>query len=192
MDTREIESVLRGRIGPYVNYKGVFTSDNLPLITYSMKPVVIIANTLNSRVDVSVVGHWVIFYVSFYPRPYILFFDRYGLSPHFYSSHFSRWLDLYSKFKIQEFGRQVQPDHSQKCGLYVLHFTHYTSHFGIDRYKYFFQNKFSSRKLHLNDKLVTGYFFSRIVKNKSCSQWKKNKRSDRNAITYKECLSYKR
>ena len=192
MDTREIENNLKGKIGPYINYKGVFTSDNLPLITYSMKPVIIIANTLNSRINASVVGHWVAFYISFYPKPYILFFDSYGLSPHFYSNHFSRWIELYSKFKIQEFRQQLQPDHSQKCGLYVLHFTHYSSHFGIEKYKKFYQNNFSCRKLYLNDKIVTSYFFIRIAKNKSCSQWKKNKRTDKYAITYNECLSYKR
>ena len=192
MDTREIESVLTGKLGAYIHYKGLFTSDNLPVITYSIKPIVIIANTLDSRVDVSVVGHWVAFYISFHPKPYLLFFDSYGLSPHFYSKHFSRWLRLYTKFHIQEFGQQVQPEHSQKCGLYVIHFTHYTSHFGIEKYKSFFQNNFSSKKLFLNDKLVTTYFFNRVVKKKNCASWKKYKRGNKQAITYKECLSYKR
>ena len=193
MESREIENALRGRIGPYVNYKGVYTSDYLPFISYSAKPVIIIANTLSSRADISIVGHWVAFYISFYPSTYILFFDSYGLSPHLYTQHFSHWLGRYSKYKIQEFRRQVQPDNSQKCGLYVIHFTHYTSYFGIDKYRNFFKNNFSRVKLHFNDVTVTRYYFNRIVKNNnSCSRWRKNKRSDKNAITYKECLSYKR
>ena len=192
MDTIEIENALRGRLGPYIQYKGVFTSDNLPYITYSFKPIIIIANTLNSGVDVSIIGHWVSFYISYYPKPYILFFDSYGFPPHFYSKYFSRWLEFYSKFHIQEFGKQIQPDHSQKCGLYVIHFTHYISHFGLKKYKYFFQNYFSTRKLFLNDKLVTCYFFKNIIKKKSCSQWKMNKKGNKHAITYSECVKYKR
>ena len=191
MDTREIENVLRGKLGPYIHYKGVFPSDKLPFITYSNKPVIIIANTLNSRVDVSVVGHWVAFYLSFHPNPYLLFFDSYGLSPYIYSQHFSNWLGLYSKFKIQEFGKHIQPENSQKCGLYVLHFTHYTSFYGLEKYKNFFQNNFSTRKLYLNDIVVTNYFFNRLVKKKKCASWKKYKRSS-HAITYNECLWYKR
>ena len=194
MDTREIENVLRGRLGPYIHYKGVYTSDHLPHITYSYKPVILIANTLNSRIDVSIIGHWVAFYISYYPKPYLLFFDSYGFPPHFYSKDFSQWLEFYSSFQIQEFGQQIQPDHSHKCGLYVTHFTHYISHFGLEKYKYFFKNNFSTRKLILNDKLVTSYFFNRIVKKKNCSQWKTVNRRDNNkrAITFKECLFYKK
>ena len=192
MDTREIESFLKGKLGPYVHYKGVFTSDNLPFITYSIKPIIIIANTLDSQVDISVVGHWVAFYMSFHPKPYLLFFDSYGQSPHFYSCHFSSWLKLYSKFHVQEFSRQIQPEYSQKCGLYVIHFIHYTSYFGIDKYRLFFQNNFSSRKQFLNDILVTRYFFNRIMKKKNCIYWKKYKRNGNHAITYNECLLYKR
>ena len=194
MDTREIENALRGRLGPYIHYKGVFTSDHLPHVTYSYKPIIIIANTLNSRVDVKVVGHWVAFYISFYPKQHLLFFDSYGFPPHFYSKYFSRWLEFYSSFQIQEFGQQIQPDDSQKCGLYVIQFTHFVSHYGLEKYKCFFKNKFSTRKLFLNDKLVTSYFFNRIVKKKNCSQWKSVNKRDNNkrALTFKECLFYKK
>ena len=190
MDTGQLENALRGRLGPHISYKGVYNSDNLPIIKYNFKPVVIIANTLNSQADVSIIGHWVAFYISFYPKPYLLFFDSYGFKPHSYTTNFSSWLENYSNFQIQEFGKQIQPDTSNKCGLYVIHFTHYISHFGLEKYKFFFKHKFSIRKLILNDKIVTSYFFSRIWKTSSCLQWKMKKRPDKNAITYKQCLSY--
>ena len=85
MDTREIERALRGHIGPYVYYKGVFTSDNLPYITYNSKPIVFISNTLSSNTSISTVGHWVCFYISFYPVKKLIFYDSYGLLPHFYT-----------------------------------------------------------------------------------------------------------
>ena len=193
MDTREIENSLRGRLGPYIHYRGVYTSDNLPVIEYNVKPIILIANTLNSRADISTVGHWVAFYISFYPRKYLLFFDSYGFKPRFYSRDFSQWIEVYSRknFQIQEFGRQIQPDTSQKCGLYVIHFIHYISHFGLEKYKFFFRHTFSTKKLPPNDKVVTSYFFNRIVKKNLCSQWKKNT-GDKHAITYKECLKYRR
>ena len=197
MDTHEINKALRGRVGPFINYKGVFTSNNLPWIPYSQKPTVLIANTQSSSDPIHLVGHWVVFYLSYSPTPSVLFFDSYGLSPHFYSLHFSRWLSLYSKFKILEFGRQIQPDDSQKCGLYVLHFTHYVSHWGLERYKTFFQNQFSFQHLHLNDRVVTRYFFTRLVKNNNnsnnaCSQWKKYKSSKQHALTFSDCLKYRK
>ena len=192
MDTREIENSLRGRLEPYIHYKGVFTSDTLPYIKFNIKPIILIANTLNSRTDVSIVGHWVGFYISFYPKKYLLFFDSYGFSPYFYSRDFSQWLEYYSKdFQIQQFGQQVQPDTSQKCGLYVVHFTHYISYFGLEKYKSFYQCNFSSRKLTSNDRIVTRYYFTRIMKKNSCSQWKKNI-GNKHAVTYKKCLKYQR
>ena len=192
MDSREIENSLRGRLGPNIHYKGIFTSDMLPIIRYNTKPVIIIANTLNSRADVSTLGHWVAFYISFNPKPYLLFFDSYGFNPHFYSSDFSRWLEFYSNFQTQEFGQQIQPDTSIKCGLYVIHFTHYISYFGVEKYKFFFSHKFSNRKLVQNDRVVCTYFFTRVMKKNTCSQWKSRKRRNMNAITYKDCLRYKR
>ena len=39
MDIIEIESALRGRLGPYISYKGVFSSDGLLYIKYSLKPI---------------------------------------------------------------------------------------------------------------------------------------------------------
>ena len=73
MDTQEIERALRRRVGPHIHYKGVFTSDHLPCILYNSKPITFIANTLPSYSDISTVGHWVCFYISFYPVKKISF-----------------------------------------------------------------------------------------------------------------------
>ena len=91
-------------------------------------------------------GHWVCFYISFFPNKYILFFDSYGLKPHIYSLEFSKWLKLYPHFQLKEFGRQIQPDDSQKCGLYVINFIYLISHFGLPQYKLFFETQFSIKK----------------------------------------------
>lgn len=186
MDTREIENSLRGRLGSFIHYGGVFTSDKIPLFSMKSKPIMFIANTLTSLADISIVGHWVCFYISVKPQKYILFFDSYGFSPHFYTNGFTRWLDKYSNFQIQEFGQQIQPDTSQKCGLYVVHCIHYISHFGLEKYKTFFQQKFNRRYLYQNDRLVTMYYFNHLLKKRNCSQWKN--RRGKHAITYKDCL----
>ena len=50
-----------------------------------MKPIILIANTLNSSTDINIVGHWIAFYFEFHPKKKrIIFFDRYGLSPYVY------------------------------------------------------------------------------------------------------------
>ena len=190
MDTREIETSLRGKLGSFIRYEGIFSSDKIPYFLTIGKPIMFIANTLTSKTDVSTVGHWVCFYISVYPKKHILFFDSYGLSPHFYSKGFTRWLEHYSNFQVQEFGRQIQPDSSQKCGLYVVQCIHYISHFGLEKYKLFFQKNFSKNHLHRNDRLVTKYYFKHVLKKKNCSQWKN--RRGKHAITYNDCLSSQR
>ena len=192
MDVREIQNILRGRLGPYVHYKGIFTSDKLPRYRYNVKPIVFIANTLSSQTDISVVGHWVAFYMSFYPKKLIIFFDSYGLSPHFYSRDLSDWMQQYSQFHIQEFGHQIQPDKSQKCGLYVLQFIHYVSYFGIHKYKRYYSDTYSTHRLNQNDQMVTNYVFKHILKVNNCSQWKMKIKGNKHAITYEECLTYLR
>lgn len=185
MDTREIESALRGKIGGLINYKGIYTSDKLPYIHYSSKPIIFIANTLESTADISITGHWLAFYIEFYPKKRIIFFDSFGLNPRIYSSYFSEYFDeKYSSFPIYDFAVQLQPDNSQKCGLYVIHFIHYVSYNGIDKFISYMPTIFSSKKLENNDQYVTKYYFKHLSKVKNCSYWKTgNKR----AITFKEC-----
>ena len=191
MDTTEIEVALKGRLGPFSEFKGVYSSDTLPLFKFSSKPFIIITNTLSSKSDVNLVGHWVAFYISFQPKKQIVFFDSYGLSPLFYSRYFSTWLNYYTNFSLKEFGCQIQPDTSQKCGLYVILFTHFISHYGMSRFCSFYRTCFNFQKLKQNDVLVTSYFFKKIIKrNLSCSPWKMKQRKDRHALTYKECLFY--
>ena len=191
MDSREIDVILRGWLGPLIKYAGVFSANELPRLSYNVKPVVIIANTLNSTADLSTVGHWVIFYLSFHPKKEIVFFDSFGFPPDFYNDEFTKFLGYYSNHRLSSFDQQLQPDSSQKCGLYVIHFTHYVSYHGIEKYKVLFQNRFTSKNLGENDKTVTHYYFKNVIKKSSCSQWKV-KQGYRRAITFKECLKYQK
>ena len=191
MDSREIEHVLRGKLGTLVEYKGVFTADTMPRIVFNIKAIVFITNTLSSTSDISIVGHWVAFYISFHPKKIVLFYDSYGLSPHFYNEEFTKFISYYSNYHILEFGRQIQPDASQKCGLYTIQFVHYLSYYGLEKYKILFQNQLTRRNLTQNDRFVTTYYFKHVLKKTSCSPWKM-KQGYKRAITYKECLSYKR
>ena len=188
MDTHELESALKGRIGPYVEYKGVYASDQLPHFHYNTRPIVFISNTLESKTDVSTIGHWVAFYIEFAPVKRIIFFDSYGLIPDVYSTHFSDYVHKsYSTFFIQDFGRQLQPNLSHKCGLYVIHFIHFVSHYNIDKYISFFHTQFNPKKLSLNDDIVTRYYFKYLARNHNCLYWK---HGSKRAITYKECMRY--
>ena len=185
MDASEIERALRGRIGSLIYYKGIYTSDNLPFIEHSSKPVIFIANTLESTVDISIVGHWVCFYIEFEPKKRIVFYDSFGLKPCIYSSYFSEYIEeKYPGFPIYDFGLQLQPDNSQKCGLYVIHFIHYVSIKGLDKFTSYAKTIFSSQKLFHNDKYVTRYYLKYLSKLNSCSYWKIGRKR---AITYKEC-----
>ena len=185
MDTRELETALKGRIGPLIHFKGIFTSDILPYIKYNSKPIIFISNTLSSTSHISIVGHWVCFYIEFFPKKRLVFFDSYGLLPSIYSQYFSEYIEKkYSKFSIYDFGKQLQPNVSQKCGLYVLLFTHYVSHYGVDRFISMFKTLFSIKYLKKNDILVTRYYFKYLSKVNSCYSWKNGKRR---AITFKEC-----
>ena len=189
MDTRELETALRSRIGPYVDYKGVFVSDQLPIFQNNSLPIVFISNTLESKADVSTVGHWVAFYLEYTPIKKIIFFDSYGLLPDFYSKHFSNYINkVCADYAVQDFGIQLQPNSSHKCGLYVLQFIHYISHHGINKYISFFHGHFNPKKLSFNDNLVTRYYFKFLTRNHNCSYWK---RGSKRAITYRECKKYK-
>ena len=135
MDTREIETALKGRIGPHIHYKGIYTCDHLPIITYNSKPIIFIANTLSSTSPVTKVGHWVAFYISFNPIRKLVFYDSYGLSPYLYTFHFSKYIHQhYNAFDFYYFNVQLQPDTSYKCGLYVINLVHYTSQYGLEKY----------------------------------------------------------
>ena len=190
MDTRELQSALRGRLGPYVEYKGVYTSDQLPVYLNNSCPIAFISNTLESKADISTVGHWVAFYIEFAPIKKVLFFDSYGLLPDVYSSYYSDFIHKsYSSFSIQDFGVQLQPNSSHKCGMYVLHFIHFLSHHGVDKYISFFHSQFNPKNLTLNDSIVTRYYFNYLNRSKSCVYWK---HGSKRAITYAECKKYNR
>ena len=144
MDTRELQRALRGRLGPFIRYEGIYTSDNLPYIVSSSKPVIFIANTLKSTSPISTVGHWVCFYIEFQPKKRLVFFDSFGLLPGLYSEGFSDYVEKkYSSFNVYDFGVQLQPDISQKCGLYVLYFIRYISYYGIDAFTSNFKSIFN-------------------------------------------------
>ena len=189
MDVRELERALKFRIGTHIKYVGIHASDQLPFIQHNIKPVLFIANTLKSSANINTVGHWVVFYFEFDPIIKVIFFDSYGFSPYFYKdSGFSAFLSRYGNIPIYHFEKQIQPHMSVKCGLYVLLFVHFISHFGLNNFTRFFYARFHfvKRYLFYNDKYVTAYFFKYLSKS-HCSYWKTgNKR----AITYKECVSH--
>ena len=189
MDTRELERSLRGRIGGLIHFWGIYTSDNMPVVQYNSKPIIFIANTLHSNTEVTAVGHWVCFYIEFLPVKRVIFYDSYGLLPSFYSSEFSDYINKkYKDFNTYHFGVQLQPDTSQKCGLYSLNFIHYVSHYGINNFISLFKNVFNPRRLNQNDSYITRYYFKHLSKFKSCSYWKSGKKR---AISYAECKKNK-
>ena len=93
MEVRELEKALKHKLGPYVEFIGIYASNRIPFISYSTKPVLLIANTLKTSADINTTGHWVAFYFEFPPKKRLIFFDSYGLPPHFYvNSGFSDFL----------------------------------------------------------------------------------------------------
>ena len=166
MDVRELESSLRGRLGTNVDYLGIFTSDKLPYIKSINKPTVFIANTLKSTADIRTVGHWTCFYVESSSTQRIVFFDSYGFHPDIYCEGFTEFIAKYPNFSIYDYGTQLQPDNSIKCGLYVLFFIHFLSFYGIDKFSWRFKHIFSKRDLQSNDKYVTLYYLKYL--SKSC------------------------
>ena len=175
MEVRELESALNFRIGPCIKYIGIYASDQLPFIQFNTKPVLFIANTLKTSANINTIGHWVVFYIQFEPITKIIFFDSYGFSPYFYkNSGFSNFVSRYGNVPVQYFVKQIQPAISIKCGLYVLLFIHFVSHFGLKKFISFLYTHFRFKKRHLgyNDKYVTEYFFKHLSKS-PCSHWKK-------------------
>ena len=134
MDTTELESALKGRLGALVNYVGVFSSDSVGRMKIPLKrnnALIFIGNTLDTSSDMNNMGHWVCFYVEKSPNNRIIFFDSYALPPEIYTHHFQLFLKRNKSFEIFEFKAPVQPDRSYKCGLYVLFFIHSMSHYGV-------------------------------------------------------------
>ena len=186
MDTRELEVSLRGRIWGRAQFLGVYSSDTLPHIRCNSKPVLLIVNTLNSKMSSSTVGHWVCIYIEFNRVKRLIFYDSYGLLPGFYSKDFSNYInEKYRNFNIFDTGVQIQPDASHKCGLYALHFIHFVSHYGLDKFIASFKTIFNPRNLDENDARVTRYYFKNLYRRTNCSQWKSGARR---AMTYAECV----
>ena len=190
MDTRELESAIRGNLGGLVNYVGVFSSDHVGNIKIPLrrdKALAFIANTLESSSDINNMGHWVCFYITKSPNNHIVFFDSYGLDPVIYTHNFQLFLNRNKYFKIFEFKKSIQPDNSYKCGLYVLFFIHNVSHYGIRQTLVKIRSTFSNTNLHENDKRVVRYYFTHL-KRRRCIEWKSG---EKRAITYGECLKVK-
>ena len=186
MDVRELNDSLRARLGRRVDYLGIFTSDKLPYINSSNKPIVFIANTLKSSADIRTVGHWISFYIEFSPIQRIVFFDSYGLHPSIYCEGFTDFINRYYNFPIYDYGVQLQPDTSIKCGLYVSFFIHFLSLYGVDKFSWRYKHVFSKCDLQSNDRYVTLYYLKHL--SKSCRKWKYGTKK---AITYQECKKLK-
>ena len=189
MDVRELELALRNKLGDKVHYIGVYTSDNFPTVAYSKKPIMFIVNTLRSTSDINIVGHWIGIYIEYHPMKRVFFFDSFGIPPIMYhNTGFSQFINSYrgKKMKISYTKKQLQPDNSIKCGLYVLLFIHFTSHYGINTFMNYSRDFFSKNSLAFNDKSVTRYYFKHLA-NGNCLQWKSGVKR---AITYKECIAY--
>ena len=77
MDVSELESSLKGKLGPHIKYIGIFMSDQIPSVSYNTRPVLLIANTLKTKTKINIVGHWVVLHFEFYPMKRIIFFDSY-------------------------------------------------------------------------------------------------------------------
>ena len=187
MDTTELESALKGRLGALVNYVGVFSSDSVGRMKIPLKrnnALIFIANTLEASSDINNMGHWVCFYIAKSPNNRIIFFDSYALSPEIYTHHFQLFLKRNSSFKFFEFKTPVQPDRSYKCGFYVLFFIHSMSHYGVRQTLQKIKKNMSGRELYKNDRWVLQYYFKFLGRRK-CSEWRFG---DKRAITYSECL----
>ena len=188
MDTEELDSCLKYKVGDKVNYIGIFTSDdvgNMKIDSGRTKPIIFIANTLTRADDVKVMGHWVCFYIEKSPFNDVIFFDSYGLNPRLYCKGFESFISINKSFSIHDFGMQLQPTESYKCGLYAVFFIHYTSLCGINETVMKIKNTFSIYNTYSNDRYVTRYYLTHLSK-RLCSQWMKGYNR---AITYKECLS---
>ena len=147
MNVRELESALKHKLGSRIKFIGVYISDQLPVISYNTKPIVLIANTLKSTANINTVGHWVGIYFEFQPKKRLIFFDSYGLSPDFYvNSGFSKFLRKYRGTPIYHFGTQFQLDNSMKCGLYISLFVHYISLYGLNKFASFLYSRFHFKK----------------------------------------------
>ena len=79
----------------------------------------------------------------------------------------------------------------KKCGLYVVNFIHYVSYYKLDKFISYYNIKFTSRNLRQNDALVTSYYFKHLSNARTCTFWKPSGKFKR-AITYAECVKYKR
>ena len=131
MDVRELEKALKDKLGLYVRFIGIYSSDRIPFIQYSAKPALLIANTLKSGIDINTIGHWVAFYFEFQPQKRVISFSSYGLPPQFYiNSRCSDFLKKYDNTPIYHYGKQLQPDNSMKCGLCsIIHPFYFTFRF---------------------------------------------------------------
>ena len=188
MDTRELETALRGSLGGLVRYWGVFSSDDVGVMKLPLtreRGIIFIVNTLESTSDINNVGHWVCFHVSQSPKRQVVFFDSYGIDPEVYGRHFSSFFKINSSFTLYTFKRQIQPDLSYKCGLYVLFFIHSISHHGIKHTLARMKSTFSSVDLHRNDRWVVRYYFTNLRRRGTCGEWRSGVKR---AITYSECL----
>ena len=56
------------------------------------------------------------------------------------------FLKKYNNTPIYHYGKQLQPDNSMKCGLYVLLFIHSISHLGLKDFTKFLYNRFTLKK----------------------------------------------
>lgn len=124
MQTNEIDCIVRKSlsftgVSRIVNFLGVFSFDEQPLLSYSNKVIASlqypIAYIFNSDPATKPGTHWLAMYQSSVYSP-AEFFDSYAFHPSFYSLHLPN--ALYSTTKLQSYNTDV-------CGHYCILFITY-------------------------------------------------------------------
>ena len=131
------------------NFKGVFSSDDIPLFTQS--DVSFICN-LSKRNEQGT--HFIGVYIS---KNYIIYFDPFGLEC--YVQNICKYLQIYNRQIVHSLS-MIQHPSSLHCGYFCIGFVlAMNNNYSISMY----QNIFNSKNLYLNDDIVCDFIVKMIV-----------------------------
>ena len=159
MNTHQIKTALRGRIGPHASYVGVLFADQTKSLLrhrVSHRPVLCIINTLPSYSRESM-GHWI---AVCYVRAKLIFFDSFGQDPRIYSWYFQEVTLSRPDISVVKYNVQVQHMNTLVCGVYAIFFVYNIAKHGLETIPGLICKFFSRSDYLKNDKKILEYGYT--------------------------------
>ena len=147
MNSVQISSILNNLDATRNLFNGCYKNDTIPFHLKSKRNGFFIVNT---NVNVTTMGHWILFYIKY---SVLYFFDSFGENIKTYGLDIESFFSSFNGDKVIAIRSPLQDDLSYVCGAYVIYFAYMM---GKNHSIYSIKSKFSKNRKR-NDIYVTKF-----------------------------------